>query len=245
MPLQRLQKIISSAGIASRRKAEELIIQGRVRVNRKTVVEPGTRADPERDRIEVDGKVISLKGPRVYILLNKPRGFISAVSDPRRRPVVTDLLKRVRERVYPVGRLDFDSEGALLLTNDGELAGRLIHPRYRVPKKYLVKVSDVPDERDLERLRKGVLLEDGRTLPARVRLVRKTKKNSWLEITVSEGRNRLIRRMCGKVGHPVLKLKRTSFAGIGPGRLRPGEWRYLRPDEVKRLKKAAGLDTES
>ncbi len=214
-------------------------------MNRRTVVEPGTQADPERDRIEVDGRVISKKAPCVYILLNKPRGYISALSDPKGRPLVTDLLKRVAQRVYPVGRLDFDTEGVLILTNDGELANRLIHPRYRVPKKYLVKVSDTPSPGDLERLRKGVPIDGRRTLPAKVRLVRRTKKNSWLEITVYEGKNRLIKRMCRKVGHPVLKLRRTAFANLGLSGLKPGEWRRLRPEEVRRLKEAAGLESGS
>lgn len=233
--LERLQKIIASAGITSRRKAEELITQGRVTVNRETITELGAKADPTKDVIEVDGRNISTKGPRVYVLLNKPKGYISALSDPERRPVVTDLVK-ISARVYPVGRLDYDAEGVLLLTNDGELSNKLIHPNFKVPKKYLVKVRNVPTPATLERLEKGVHLEDGKTMPAKVRLIRKTAENSWIELTVIEGRNRLVKRMCMAVGHPVNKLKRVEFAGLKLGKLKPGEWRPLTEKEVEALK---------
>jgi len=213
-----------------------MILQGRVLVNRETVTTLGAKADPETDSIEVDGTVISLRGPRRYLLLNKPRGFISALSDPFGRPVVTELVKVRRARVFPVGRLDYDSEGVLLLTDDGELANRLIHPRYAVSKTYLVKVTGVPDEKDLAKLARGVSLEDGKTLPAKSRLVRTTRENSWIELTVTEGKNRLVKRMCMAVGHSVLKLKRTEFAGLGLGKLKPGEYRSLTENEVKRLK---------
>jgi pseudouridine synthase len=216
-----------------------MILEGRVRVNRKTVSVLGTKVDPETDRIDVDGRTISLKGPGVYILLNKPRGCISALSDPLGRPVVTDLVKRVKQKIFPVGRLDYDCEGVLVLTNDGELTERLIHPRFSVPKKYLVKVRDVPDEKDLKRLANGVYLEDGRTLPAKVRLVRTTNENSWIELTVTEGRNRLVKRMCQAVGHPVSKLKRVEFAGVKLGKLNPGQFRHLSGKEVERLKSFA------
>jgi pseudouridine synthase len=222
-----------------------MILEGRVRVNRKTISILGTKVDPETDRIEVDGRTISLKGPGVYILLNKPRGCISALSDPLGRPVITDLVKKVKRKIFPVGRLDYDCEGTLVLTNDGELTNRLIHPRFSVPKKYLVKVKDVPDEKDLARLERGVYLEDGRTLPAKARLVRTTRENSWIELTVTEGRNRLVKRMCQAVGHPVAKLKRVEFAGVKLGRLKPGQFRYLTDKEVERLKGLAegrGLD---
>lgn len=201
----------------------------------------GARVDPEKDVIEVDGKNITSKGPRVYILLNKPKGYISAVSDPFKRPVVTDLITKAPAKVFPVGRLDWDAEGVLLLTNDGELSNRLIHPRHSVPKKYLVKVKDVPDKSDLEKLEKGVYLEDGRTPPAKVQFIRKTKENSWIELTVFEGRNRLVKRMCMAVGHPVAKLKRIEFAGIGLEKnLRTGGYRFLTLKEVERLKALYG-----
>ncbi|HLC17649.1 MAG TPA: pseudouridine synthase, partial [Thermodesulfobacteriota bacterium] len=234
---ERLQKVIAMAGIASRRKAEEMILEGRVSVNGVTVTELGTKVDPFRDDVMVDGRRIG-GGRRepTYILLNKPRGHISAASDPLGRPVVVDLVKDIGTRVFPVGRLDYDAEGVLLLTNDGELSNRLIHPRYRVPKKYLVKVKDVPTEGDLEKLEKGVMLDDGKTLPAKARLVKETGKNSWIELVVTEGRNRLVKRMCAKIGHPVSKIKRTGFAGIALKGLKPGEWRLLTPGEVAMLK---------
>lgn len=179
-----------------------------------------------------------MTGPRVYILLNKPKGFISALSDPEKRPVVTDLIKKVKARVYPVGRLDFDAEGVLLLTNDGELSNRLIHPSRLVPKTYLVKVRGVPTEKALEKLEKGVFLEDGKTMPAKARLARETKQkqNSWIELTVVEGRNHLVKRMCASVGHMVSKIKRVDFAGIKLGGLKPGEWRFLTERELDRLR---------
>jgi len=212
-----------------------MILEGRVRVNKSVVTALGTKADPQTDRIEVDGRLLSFKGPKVYILLNKPKGYICALSDQRQRPVVVELLRRCRHRVFPVGRLDYDSEGALLLTNDGDFSNKLIHPSFSVPKKYLVKVKDVPDEKDLKKLEKGVYLPDGKTLPAKARFIRKTEENSWIEITVTEGRNRLIKRMCMAIGHPVSKLKRIEFAGMGLGNLKIGEWRYLTEKEVERV----------
>ena len=207
------------------------------------VAELGSKADPERDRIAVDGRVISVgtdfksvPSEKIYILLNKPKGCISTVSDPQGRPTVIDLVKKVKARVFPVGRLDYDAEGVLLLTNDGDLANKLIHPRYKIPKKYLVKVSDVPDDKDIAKLKKGIYLEDGRTLPAEARFIKATKTNSWIELTVYEGRNRLVKRMCFAIGHSVLKLIRTEFAGIKLGSLTPGSFRMLTKDEVKRLK---------
>ncbi len=187
----------------------------------------------------MDGKPISprrVEGPRTYLLLNKPKGCISALSDPEGRPVVTDLVKKVKARVFPVGRLDYDAEGVLLLTDDGELMERLIHPRYKIPKKYHVKVRNVPDEKTLARLERGVSLEDGKTHPARARLLRTTRENSWIELTVTEGRTRLVKRMCQRVGHPVTKLKRVEFAGLRPGGLKPGEFRHLTKKEVERLR---------
>ncbi len=204
-------------------------------MNRKVADQPGIKADPDNDVIEVDGRSIASKGPKIYVLLNKPKGCISSVADPLGRPVVVDLVK-TRSRVFPVGRLDYDAEGALLLTNDGEFANRLIHPKFAVPKKYLVKVRDVPDRSDLDRIEKGVRLEDGKTGPAKARLIRKTLENSWIELTVSEGRNRLVKRMCKAIGHPVAKLKRIEFAGIRLANLKPGEYRPLTKTEVEALK---------
>jgi len=233
---ERLQKIIASAGITSRRKAEELISEGRVTINGKVTTELGVKADPLKDRISVDGKPVTLSGPRIYVLLNKPKGYISSISDPENRPVVVDLLTKLKGRVYPVGRLDYDAEGVLLLTNDGEFSNKLIHPKFKVAKKYLVKVRDVPSKEDLAKLENGVRLEDGKTLPAKAHLVRQTKENSWIELTVFEGRNRLVKRMCQAVGHPVAKLQRVEFAGIRLGKMKIGEWRFLTSAEIERLK---------
>lgn len=217
-------------------------MDGRVRVNRKRVTELGTKADPATDLIEVDGKPLNTSGPRRYILLNKPKSYISSASDPEGRPVVTDLVKRIKVRLYPVGRLDYDAEGALLLTNDGELSAKLLHPRHKVPKTYLVKVKGMPGEEILAKVRRGVRLEDGKTLPAKARLHKTTKENTWIEVTVTEGRNRLIKRIFAALGHPVLKLKRNSFAGLTPKGLKPGDYRELKPREVERLRTASGLD---
>lgn len=208
----------------------------------------GSKADPEKDRITLDGRLISSgidskSIPNIYILLNKPKGVISTVSDPQGRPTVVDLVKLganfksiSRLRVFPIGRLDYDAEGVLLLTNDGELTNKLIHPKYKIPKKYLVKVSDIPDQKDIVKLKRGVYLEDGRTAPADAKFIRSTKTNSWIELTVYEGRNRLIKRMCFALGHSVLKLQRIEFAGIKLGDLKPGNFRMLTISEVARLK---------
>jgi len=219
-------------------------MEGLVTVNRQVVTELGTKADPEKDRITVDGRLLSHaqeKSEKVYILLNKPKGYISTVSDPQGRPTVIDLVKKIKTRMFPVGRLDYDAEGALLFTNDGELANKLIHPKYHIPKKYLVKVSDAPDQKDISKLKKGVYLEDGRTLPAEAKFIKSTKTNSWIELTVYEGKNRLVKRMCFAIGHSVLKLQRTEFAGIKLGSLKPGDFRTLTMDEVERLKKIVSV----
>lgn len=209
--------------------------QGRVTVNNSVVTELGAKADPSRDTVKVDGKTITLKGPLVYFLLNKPKGYISSVVDPEGRPVVVGLIK-TKARIFPIGRLDYDAEGALLLTNDGELSNKLMHPRSGMEKKYLVKVKDAPSPEDIDKLSKGVYLEDGRTLPAKAHFIRKTEENSWIELTVTEGRNRLVKRMCMAIGHPVLKLKRVEFSGIKLGNLKPGEYRPLTEKEVTSLK---------
>lgn len=231
----RLQKILSQAGVASRRHSEQLMIDGRVTVNGTTVRELGSKADPDRDDIRVDGRRIKLAEQRVYLLLNKPRGFVSTRSDPQRRPTVLDLLRGVREYVYPVGRLDFDSEGLLLLTNDGDLAARLTHPRHGVPRVYDVRLLGTPDEHDLERLRRGVMIDDQRTQPADVLVV----GPGHLRITVREGRNRQVRKMCDAIGHPVGYLKRVAVGPIADARLKPGRWRELTAAEVAALRRAA------
>jgi 23S rRNA pseudouridine2605 synthase len=265
VPEERLQKIIAAAGIASRRKAEELITEGRVAVNGHIVTELGSKADPESDHIKVDGK--PLRGPRrhVYLLLNKPKGYVSTVSDPEGRPTVMELVRPAGERIYPVGRLDYLSEGLLLLTNDGELANYLTRAASHVPKTYLVKVSGQPAEQDIHKLRKGIRLrgmpsqfrgtpgqvddkpgggvnrrgprrtEPVQTAPAKIRMV-KEAENPWYEVTLIEGKNRQIRRMFEEIGHHVEKIRRV---GYGPLKLdvEPGQFRELSPREVQSLRR--------
>jgi len=241
MPLERLQKIIAAAGIASRRKAEELITSGHVQVNGTVVTELGTKADPQADHIRVNGKLIHAAERHVYLLLNKPKGFVTTVSDPEKRPTVIDLIKGVKDRVYPVGRLDYASEGLLLLTNDGELANRLMKASSHVAKTYVVKVAGLPTEEAIAKLRAGVSIatDDGkrvRTGPAGVRIV-KEAANPWYEVTLTEGRNRQIRRMFEAVGHHVEKIKRVKYGPLALD-VPPGEFRSLTLKEVERLKSA-------
>ncbi len=243
MPLERLQKIIAAAGMASRRKAEEFITQGRVTVNGQIVSELGAKADPERDHIRVDGRRVTAER-HTYLVLNKPKGYVTTVSDPEHRPTVMELVRGAGTRVYPVGRLDFNSEGLLLLTNDGALAQKLMHASSHVPKTYLAKVSGIPSSEALAKLRAGVKLEplEGRhekpvtTAPARIRPV-KEAANPWYEVTLIEGRNRQIRRMFEAVGHHVEKIKRVRY---GPLELDvpPGQFRHLTPGEVRGLQAA-------
>lgn len=238
--MERLQKVLAKAGIASRRAAEQLILEGRVRVNGTVVQELGSRVDPSRDAVKVDGRRIpAIPTTPVYLMLNKPRGYVTTLRDPQRRPTVLDLVKEVKRRVYPVGRLDFNSEGLLLLTDDGDLARDLMHPRSHVRKTYLVKVRGRPDPATLERLARGIVLEGRRTLPAEIRMVR-PEPNSWLEVTVMEGRKHQVRNMLRAVGHPVAKLKRIGYAGLSLGDLSPGAMRALTSRERAALKRASG-----
>ncbi len=247
----RLQKVLSQAGIASRRAAETLMAEGRVTVNGTTVREMGTKADPAVDDIRVDGRRVKGAERLRYLLLNKPAGYVSTRSDPQRRPTVIDLLRGVREYVYPVGRLDYDTEGLLLLTNDGDLAARLTHPRHGVERTYEAQVAGMPDERALERLRTGIPLDGRRTLPAEVELLNKGRSghgpatsghgprtHGVLRLTIREGRNRQVRRMLEAVGHPVRSLHRTRIGPIADRQLRPGQWRDLRAQEIAALKAA-------
>ncbi len=239
--MERLQKIISAAGIASRRKAEEFITSGRVQVNGQTVTELGVKADAEKDHIRVDGKLLKRVDHFVYILLNKPKGYVTTLSDPEGRPTIVDLLRGVKVRVYPVGRLDYASEGLLLLTNDGEMANALTKASSHVPKTYLVKVDGQPDDAAIERLRLGTSLPDRkgvqtRTAPAGIQLVHKAE-NPWYEVTLIEGRNRQVRKMFEETGHHVEKLKRVRY---GPFTLdvHPGKFRYLNQEEIEQLRAA-------
>ena len=245
--MQRLQKILSQAGIASRRAAERLIAEGRVSVNGQTVREMGTKADLAADDIRVDGRRIKAAERSRYILLNKPAGYVTTRSDPQRRKTVIDLLGGVREYVYPVGRLDYDTEGLLVLTNDGNLAAALTHPRHGVERTYEAKVAGMPDEAALTRLRTGIPLDGHRTLPAVVALVNKSRRDrdGVLLLTIREGRNRQVRRMCEAVGHPVRELRRTRIGPIQDRRLKPGEWRELTENEIRMLAQSAKTNVEN
>ncbi|MFY9377764.1 MAG: pseudouridine synthase [Peptococcia bacterium] len=242
MTEERLQKFLAGAGIASRRRAEEYIRAGRVKVNGQTITEMGFKVNPDRDKVTVDGKEVKKKEQLVYLLLNKPPLVMTTLHDPQQRPIVTDYLKGVEQRVYPVGRLDYESEGLLLLTNDGELAYRLTHPRYQVPKTYEVKVQGRISPDALQTLREGVLLEDGITQPAKVQVVAKGKNNTLLTMTIREGRNRQIRRMCDKVGYSVLTLRRISLGPLELGNVPSGQYRFLNKAEISSLKKSCRLN---
>ncbi len=237
----RLQKFIAHAGICSRRKAEELIKAGRVWVDGVLITELGVSIDPENNEVSVDGKRISFKPSKEYMLLHKPPGVLSTVSDPFGRRTIMDLVREVGKRVYPVGRLDQDSEGLMLLTNDGELTNRLLHPRHKIPKKYHVTVQGHPSKRDIELLKKGVEIEGRRTQPCHVRLIGKTKITSHYEVILKEGRKRQIRLMFKSIGHPVSRLIRTAIGPLTLDGLPRGKWRRLTEEEVKLLKKTAGL----
>jgi 23S rRNA pseudouridine2605 synthase len=232
----RLQKIIADAGITSRRKAEELILQGRVAVNGQTITELGSKADPERDHIKVDGKLLHGANRPIHILLNKPVGYVSTVSDPQRRPTVVSLVKGIKERIYPVGRLDYNSSGLILLTNDGELANLLMSRAAAIPRTYQAKVEGHPEAAGLEKLKQGIVLDGQRTAPAQIRLVAAREK-PWYEVTLTEGRNHQVRRMFERIGHPVIKLKRVRIAFLTDDGLAPGRFRHLTPAEVERLKR--------
>lgn len=233
---ERLQKLIAAAGLASRREAERWIDAGRVTVNGQ-VASLGDGADPERDRVEVDGRPLASGGRKYYLLLNKPVGYVSSRRDPQGRAVVTDLVREVPARLYPVGRLDLNTEGLLLLTNDGELAHRLAHPRHRIDKTYLVRVRGEVAADARRQLEEGVRLEDGLTAPARIARVRSAGNHTWFELTIREGRNRQVRRMCEAVGCPVSRLKRIRIAFLDLEGVAPGTYRHLTPAEVGRLKR--------
>jgi 23S rRNA pseudouridine2605 synthase len=243
MPGVRLQKVIAQAGFASRRKAEQLIAQGRVTVNGRPVTTMGSTVDPAVDLVVVEGRRLPRHAPLLYVLLHKPRGYLTTCADEQGRPTVFDLLKRQPVRLFPVGRLDVNSEGLLLLTNDGRLANRFLHPRYRIPRVYLVKIQGVITEQDVEQLRHGVLLDDGKTLPARVQLMQQAEKSCWLRFTLYEGRHRQLHRMlqrCG--GHSVKRLQRVAMGPLTLAGLASGRYRLLAPSEVTRLQQTCRLE---
>ena len=240
MKMERLQKILAQAGVASRRKCEDLIVAGKVEVNGEVVTTLGTKADPAQDIITVSGKPIHNE-KKVYIVMNKPKGVITSASDPEGRKIVSDYLRDVKERVYPVGRLDYDTEGLIILTNDGEFANLLTHPKHHVPKTYMATVKGVPHGSDLDKLKAGIMLEDGMTAPAEVEYkdIDTTKKESTISITIYEGRNRQVRRMFEAISHPVIKLKRIAFGDLLLQNLKRGLFRHLTKKEIEDLMKLA------
>ena len=237
---ERLNKFLARSGVASRRSADVLIASGVVLVNGRRPPLSGCLIDPERDRITVSGEDVAPPTQRSYIALNKPVGFVSTADDPGERPTVMNLVK-VPERLFSIGRLDMDSHGLLILTDDGDLANRLMHPRYKVPKEYLATVEGMPSEPTLRKLRRGVKLEDGLTAPAEVALLSSRQNRTQLRLTITEGRNRQVRRMLEAVGHSVKDLQRTAYGPLRLGRLKAAGWRRLRPFEIEALREAAGL----
>ncbi len=238
---QRLNRILSLAGVTLRRKADEFIKAGRVMLNGRKVFELGTKAAWGADSIKFDGKEIPGPSDRVYIMLNKPFGYITSLTDPEGRPIVTDLIKDIPQRLYPVGRLDFDSIGLLMMTNDGDFSYRLTHPKYHVSKTYKVTVDGRINEETLKRLRDGVELDDGFSGRSKASILRQTGSRSVIRLTISQGRNRLVRRMVEAVGCNVIQLMRTGFGGLEIGNLKIGKYRYLTPEEVSDLKRSVGL----
>ena len=237
----RLQKIIAGSGITSRRKAEEYIRTGLVTVNGETVMTLGTKVDPVHDHIKVNGRHLKSKLPDMFVMLNKPIGYLSTLHDPEGRPTIKQLMTKPSLRLFPVGRLDFDSEGLLLLTNNGDIAQACLHPTYHVPKTYRVKVKGVLEDHDLQQLRRGVTLEDGKTAPAKVKKAGKAQANSWIEITIHEGRKHQVKRMFEHIGHPVIRLKRIQFGPLNLGQLLPGKSRFLTDKEANELRHLAAM----
>ncbi|MDI6815639.1 MAG: pseudouridine synthase [Actinomycetota bacterium] len=238
---ERLQKFMARAGAGSRRMCEKYITDGRVKVNGEVVTELGTKVNPVIDRVELDNRLLSIKETRIYLALNKPPGFLTSVTDGYGRPTVIDLLGGISDRIFPVGRLDLDTEGLLLLTNDGELAFRLTHPRYKVKKRYVAEVEGHPADSDLTILRQGIMLEDGITAPAEATILNRTQHTSIVEITIHEGRKRQIRRMFQTVGYEVVMLKRIAIDNISLGDIPIGDCRNLTETEIDKLYRAVRL----
>jgi len=232
----RLQKVIARSGIASRRKAEELIQHGLVTVNGETVMTLGTKVDPVHDHIKVEGRHLKSRPPDMFLMLNKPLGYISTLHDPAGRPTIKALVPKPSIRLFPVGRLDYDSEGLLLLTNNGDIAQACLHPTHHVQKTYLVKIKGILEEPEIQKLRHGLMLEDGPTAPAKVKKAGKAQANSWVEITIHEGRKHQVKRMFEQIGHPVIRLKRVQFGPLNLGTLPPGQTRYLTDKEANDLR---------
>lgn len=241
-PLIRLNKFLSQAGVCSRREADRYLKEGRISVNGKMVDTLGVRINPEKDKVKVDGKKINYIPQKIYIVLNKPQGYLVTLKDQFGRPTVFSFLVGIKERIFPVGRLDRDSRGLLLLTNDGELAAKLSHPRYEVDKVYLVKTKGIPKEKDLERIRKGVLLNGKKTAPAEIKRMSQSGNRALFRVVIHEGRKREIRRLFQIIGVEVVDLQRIQFGPLSLGNLREGEWRKLEPKEIRKLK-AIGVNS--
>ncbi|HZK33540.1 MAG TPA: pseudouridine synthase [Tissierellaceae bacterium] len=233
----RLQKYMAVCGVASRRKSEEIIKEGRVKVNNKVVIEMGTKVDPKKDIVKVDDEVIREEKNMVYIMLNKPIGYVTTLKDEKGRKTVVDLIEDVEERIFPVGRLDADTTGLLLLTNDGDLTYKLTHPSNEVVKRYIAIVEGVPNRMELERFRNGIMLEGRRTAKASIKIAKNYEDESILDISIHEGRNRQIKKMCELINHPVKKLKRVALGELELGGLNVGNWRYLNKEEINYLSK--------
>ena len=233
----RLQKYIALCGVTSRRKAEELILEGKVKVNNKVVNELGTVVDPDKDIVKVNDKRIQAEERKVYIMLNKPIGFVTTLKDEKDRRIVTDLIEGVRERIYPVGRLDADTTGLLILTNDGDLAYKITHPSKEILKRYIAIVEGVPNKWELEKFRRGLAIDGRMTAKAYIKIAKRYDTESILDISIHEGRNRQVKKMCEAINHPVKKLKRIAIGELEIGGLDVGNWRYLEEDEIEYLKK--------
>ncbi len=232
--MERLQKIIAQAGITSRRGAEKLIQDGRISVNDKIITEMGFKVNPDKDSITFDGKKIDRES-KIYILLNKPEGYVTTLSDPQGRPIVSDLIPGIQKRLFPVGRLDINTEGALIMTNDGVLGNFVLHPRYKVYKTYVATVKNTPNISNLKKLSTGIMIDDHKTSPARLKVLKTLKKISEVEIIIHEGKKRQVRKMFQAIGHPVIKLKRTAYGNLQLDQLPLGKYRFLTKNDLKRV----------
>lgn len=232
---ERLQKILAKAGIGSRRACEEFIRQGKVTVDGAVVTEMGCQVDPEQQAVAFEGRPVVMAEKKVYLLLNKPTGYVTTMKDPQGRPIVSSLLTEIKERVFPVGRLDFDTEGALILTNDGDFTQSILHPSYEITRTYEAKVAGHPSRENLRRLEVGIELEGKKTWPARLRVLNKSKTGTTIEIIIHEGRKRQVRKMFDAIGHRVLALKRTAYGNLKLGNLAAGKYRHLTDKEISRL----------
>ncbi|MGE5474072.1 MAG: pseudouridine synthase [Ignavibacteriales bacterium] len=231
----RLQKYLADCGVASRRKSEEFILQGKVKVNEKVVVELGTKVIPGKDKVCVDGKVIEQRNGNIYIMLNKPEGYITTAREQFNRPFVMDLLTDIKERVFPVGRLDMDTSGLIILTNDGDFSYKVTHPKHKINKTYIAEVKGFPDSAEMSKFKRGLKIEDYTTAPAEIKLVAKKKSSSIVEIVIHEGKNRQVKKMCEAIGHNVIALQRTALGQLELGNLPLGKWKYLAKKDIEKI----------